>query len=70
METLIGRYPVLTYVALTFAVSWGGMLIAVGRAGPTTSDEHAALLLVIASIAMLAGPGESLHPWLSQGQRL
>jgi hypothetical protein len=28
--TLITRHPVLTYFALTFAISWGGFVLVVG----------------------------------------
>ena len=54
---LVRRYPVTAYFALTFAISWGGALLAIGGAGGmqgTTpgSDPRFAFAL----LAMLAGP--------------
>lgn len=59
MKTLdfIKRHSLLTYLALTFAISWGGMFIAVGLCGIPANEEQSAMLLVFAYIAMLAGPG-------------
>lgn len=56
IEIFIKRHPLLTYLALTFAISWGGMLIAVGPGGIPANGEQSAMLLVFAYIAMLAGP--------------
>ena len=53
---LIKRYPLLTYLTLTFAISWGGMFIAVRLAGIPVNEDQSAMLLVFAYIAMLAGP--------------
>jgi membrane protease YdiL (CAAX protease family) len=52
----ISRHPVAAYFALTFAISWGGVL-AIGRSDPASggswqSDPKLPLLIV----AMLAGP--------------
>ena len=48
--------PVFTYVALTFAISWGGFVLVVGPGGfPGTGSQFDALLPFVAS-AMLAGP--------------
>jgi membrane protease YdiL (CAAX protease family) len=54
------RHPVLTYFALTFAISWGGVLLAIGRAGgiPDTRAEFEAVF-PFAVVAMLAGPSAS-----------
>ena len=30
IKAFIKRHPVLTYIALTFAISWGGILIVIG----------------------------------------
>jgi CAAX protease family protein len=60
MTALLRQHSVLTYFVLTFAISWGGALIAVGGSGGmqgTTpgSDPRFAYAL----IAMLAGPSIS-----------
>jgi uncharacterized protein len=50
------RNPVPSYFALTFAISWGGVLIVVGPGGfPGTADEFERLLPA-AVLAMIAGP--------------
>jgi len=53
----VERHPVLTYCALTFAISWGGFLLVVGGPGgfPATPEQFAALM-PLAVLAMLAGP--------------
>lgn len=33
MKALIKRHPLLSYVALTFAFSWGAMLLIIGGPG-------------------------------------
>jgi hypothetical protein len=50
-------HPVLSYYALTFAISWGGILMVVGGPGgiPGTSDQIARLM-PIAIVFMLFGP--------------
>ena len=57
MKTFIARHPVLTYFALTFAISWGGGLLVIGGSGgmrgtTPTSDPR----FMYALMAMLAGP--------------
>jgi len=48
----IKRHPVLTYFALTFAISWGVILIVVGPGGiPITTDQ-----VVVLGMATLLGP--------------
>ena len=56
IKAFIQKRPVLTYYALTYAISWGGMLIAVGLGGIPANEEQSAMLLVFSYIAMLAGP--------------
>lgn len=53
----IRRHPLLTYYALTFAVSWGGLLLVVGGPGglPGTPEQFAKLLPLVL-LALLAGP--------------
>lgn len=51
---LIKRHPVVIYFALTFAISWGGMLLLIyGRRGATSANEQTDPLVYL---AMLAGP--------------
>src|SRR5512146_1361226 len=52
----IKRYPLLTYLALTFGISWGGVLIVVARAGTAATPEQLDTLLPFEILAMLAGP--------------
>jgi CAAX protease family protein len=54
ITALIKQHPLLTYFALAFAISWGGVLIVVGGIpGPKTQSEG---LLPFALLAMFAGP--------------
>ena len=57
IKTFIKRHPVPTYFALTFAISWGGILLVIGGPGgiPGTS-EQTEMLFPIALVVMLAGP--------------
>jgi membrane protease YdiL (CAAX protease family) len=56
IKAFIKRNPVLTYYALTFAISWGGILIVVGPGGiPGTREEFERLLPVVI-LALMAGP--------------
>jgi len=57
IKAFIKRHPVLTYFALTFAISWGGMLLVIGGPGglPGTQEQFETLL-PIAILALLAGP--------------
>jgi uncharacterized protein len=57
MVEFVRRHVVLAYFALTFAISWGGILVLAGRDGiplPVTSDPLEASPFLF--IAMLAGP--------------
>jgi membrane protease YdiL (CAAX protease family) len=52
IKAFIKRHPVLTYFALTFAISWGAILIVVGPGGiPVTTEQ-----LEMLGLAMLLGP--------------
>jgi uncharacterized protein len=56
IEAFITRYPVRTYFALAFAVSWAGVLFAVGPGGIPTTIEHLMTIGPAMYVAMLAGP--------------
>ena len=56
-KALIKSHPLLTYFILTFAISWGGILLVIG--GPSaipTSSEQAMKLLSVAIMVMVLGP--------------
>jgi membrane protease YdiL (CAAX protease family) len=57
ITAFIKRHPVLTFYALAFALSWGGILIVVGGPGgyPATPEQVAQLFLFV-MLAWLAGP--------------
>jgi membrane protease YdiL (CAAX protease family) len=56
-KTFIKNHPVLTYYALTFTISWGGVLLVIGGPGgiPGTKEQFETLL-PLAILALLAGP--------------
>lgn len=56
IKAFITRHPLLTYYAVTFAISWGGMLLVIGgpRGLPGT-PAHADRLMGIA-FSLMAGP--------------
>ena len=56
-KAFIKRYPVLIYYVLTFAISWGCLLLAIGGPGgvPANSEQFGKLLPVVI-LALLAGP--------------
>jgi membrane protease YdiL (CAAX protease family) len=57
IRPLIQRHPMLAYFALTFALSWGGVLLILGGPGgiPGTPEQLESLL-PFAVLAMVAGP--------------
>jgi membrane protease YdiL (CAAX protease family) len=57
IKALIKSHPLLSYFVLTFAISWGGILIVVGGPGAIPgTKEQVETLFPIAILAMLAGP--------------
>jgi CAAX protease family protein len=57
ITAFIKRHPVLSFYALAFAISWGGILIVVGGPGgyPGTPEQVARLFLLV-MLAWFAGP--------------
>lgn len=58
-QAFITTRPVLIYFALTFAISWGGVLIVVGPGGFPGTREQFETLFPVAVLAMVAGPSVS-----------
>jgi uncharacterized protein len=56
VKAVIKQHPVLTYYALVFAISWGGILMVVGPGGIPASLEQFETLGPSVYLAMLAGP--------------
>jgi hypothetical protein len=57
IKAFIERHPVPTYFALTFAISWGGVLLVIGGPGGIPGPpEQTELLLPFVVLATLAGP--------------
>jgi uncharacterized protein len=57
IKAVVTRYPLPAYFALTFAISWGGGLVAIDGAGGMRGTTPASdPRFVYALIAMLAGP--------------
>jgi len=54
--TFIKKYPVLTYYALTFAISWGGVLVLGAPYGMPTTSEQSAKLWPIVFLPYFFGP--------------
>lgn len=52
----VRRHPAATYFALTFAISWGGFLLAVGPGGFANTDWQTDARFPFAVLAMLSGP--------------
>ena len=55
-RALLQQHPVLAYCVAVFAISWGGTLLVLGPAGLPTDAKQAEMMLVVAYVAMLAGP--------------
>lgn len=60
IRAFITRHPVATYFALTFAISWGGVLLVIGGPGGmtgVTAQDNPRFPLAL--LAMIAGPSVS-----------
>jgi hypothetical protein len=57
ISVYLKRHPLLTYYALAFAISWGGVLLVIGGPGgiPGTPEQFGRLLPAVI-LALLAGP--------------
>ncbi|HSK82607.1 MAG TPA: hypothetical protein VK902_04280, partial [Rubrobacter sp.] len=56
IKALIKRHPLLSYFALTFAITWGLFVLAVGPGGiPATKEEFTTMPLLVI-LAALLGP--------------
>lgn len=56
VSAFIKRHALLTYYALTFAISWGAVLGMMGLTGIPTTKAQIEAMLPVAIIAMLLGP--------------
>lgn len=56
VRTLISKHAAVTYVALTFAISWGLVAVFVGPGGFPGTAEQTQALLPYAVLGMVAGP--------------
>jgi uncharacterized protein len=56
IKAFIKSHPLLSYFALVFAFSWGGVLIVVGPGGFPGTKEQFETLFPMALLAMLVGP--------------
>lgn len=59
IKTFIKRHALLSYYALTFAISWGAVLGMMGLTGLPTTKAQIEALLPVAILAMLLGPSAS-----------
>jgi len=60
IKAFVKRYPLLSYFALTFAITWGLFVLAVGGPGgiPATKEEFTTLPL-LAILPVRVGPSVS-----------
>jgi membrane protease YdiL (CAAX protease family) len=56
LDAFVRRHPVPIYFAVTFAISWGGVLAVLGPGGVPEDKDRYATVLPFAIGAMLAGP--------------
>jgi membrane protease YdiL (CAAX protease family) len=56
IKAFIKKHPVLTYFTLTFAISWGGILMVIGPGGILGTREVSEGLMPFVYLATLLGP--------------
>ena len=56
IETFIKRHPLVTFYTLTFSISWGGMLLAIGGPGGLPGTPEQADRLMGIAFSLVAGP--------------
>jgi hypothetical protein len=56
IRAFIKKHPVLSYYALVFAISWGGILLVVGPDGFPATKEQSDRLFPFVLVALFAGP--------------
>src|SRR5512139_760286 len=54
--SFIRNFPLLTYFVLTFAISWGCILIFVSPGNLPITDDQAETVMPLLYVALLAGP--------------
>jgi membrane protease YdiL (CAAX protease family) len=59
IAALIKRHPLPTYYTLTFAISWGGMLMVIGGLGGLPGTPEQADRLMGIAFSLMAGPSVS-----------
>jgi len=56
MTSVARRHPALTYYALVFLISWGGILLLAGPGGIPGRPEQVAKLMPVVLVALFLGP--------------
>ncbi len=56
ITTFVKKQPLWTFLVLTFAISWGGILLSVGPGPFPPAQERMVRLLTFGYVAMLLGP--------------
>src|SRR5512143_4301077 len=57
IQGFVRRHPLLSYVLLVFAISWGGILIVLANGGFTPGGAEGQKQFLLMYLAMLLGPG-------------
>lgn len=70
LKTVIRNSPILSFIGLTFIISWGGILLAIGPGGIFGSEEISENLLPLVYFATLLGPGAAgiIMTWIIHGK--